>query len=500
VVKAPEMWQQNTMDSHTSFETVYEARHTMLWTGTSDGMLHGIDVFDGVEIIALLPPTMLARQESLYQNYVADPLVSPVGEPRYADSHIYGVSNSARYGDVWFEDTVTPANSTYKTVLFVTEGPGGTGVHAIDVTHPYPGRDINGKNGIEPPYESTDPNFPTTAGAAGVEVLWTKDRTNIADLGYTWSMPAVGGDSGKQWHLLLGGGWDERLTTSDSPKSLRLDPTDGSVLGNQTLTQQNGSALVRSQAFADSVIWQKNSPAFKQDNQVDEGVQADLNGRLWKVEASSWGASVLYDLGAANPMYYPPAVAGYPATQGGLATHALYAFTTGSFYETSPNVTGPDVGHSPNFIPQLLVASRQLSGSPTSPVGFPLTNIVVEGSTGTLGDRTQVLTAPMIFVSVSGATAPTAAFLVYDPSEGCAGTSYYVSAEIDPLTITNSTVGQAVFMSEGALGGMAVAPSGKVIASHSDPREGGRAYVLLTPKTVSQYGKAHKVNWWRELM
>ena len=53
-----------------------------------------------------------------------------MGQAGLPADHVYGVANSPRFGDV-FDGT------EYRTVLYITEGPGGTGLHALDVTHPY---------------------------------------------------------------------------------------------------------------------------------------------------------------------------------------------------------------------------------------------------------------------------------------------------------------------------------------------------------------------------
>lgn len=100
-------------------------------------MMHAFDFNTGQEILALLPPELLARQVTLYTNYKT--LLVPVSGKHKTETgqnpdiaqHIWGLAQSFRYADVWDE-----ANGTWKTVGYLTLGPAGNSVTAIDVTHP----------------------------------------------------------------------------------------------------------------------------------------------------------------------------------------------------------------------------------------------------------------------------------------------------------------------------------------------------------------------------
>jgi len=77
------------------------------------------------------------------------------------------VAQSFRYADVY--DTT---NSVWKTVGYLTLGPAGKSVTAIDVSHPS--------------FGDADYN-----ASKLVELLWRKSDTDLPGLNYTWSVPAV---------------------------------------------------------------------------------------------------------------------------------------------------------------------------------------------------------------------------------------------------------------------------------------------------------------------
>jgi hypothetical protein len=491
VIGPVQVWKQNKLESHTAFEGLYANRHPIVWAGSSDGFIHGFDVIDGAEIVALIPPEQLAKQVQLYGNYIRRPSQFPTGQARAPSEHLYGVANSPRFGDVWF-----PGASEYKTVLFATQGPGGTGVAGIDVTHPFPaGRDYD-NDGETDDIERPDPNYSATAP---VTPLWSKNRGNYAALGETWSVPALGATSGTAWQVIMGAGFDGTLADDGTgrPTVYRLDAVDGSADGVETLDPQPTGALVRNQSFADAVVWETGAPYFQADNLVNEGVQVDLNGQLWTLAPNQWSPSSMFNLGAGQPLYYPPAVAAYPAGPG--PTHQLYAFGSGTFYERSANVTG----RSSTFVPTLYIGVKSRSGGTPLRQGVAIRSIYKPNDeTRTLGARTQLTAPPMIFVAKQGSSAnPFALFLAYDPEAGtCVGTSYIIKVTFDPdplgtLTIPAWDVYEA---GPGAASGFAIAGE-RVVVSRSYVGENGRAYLQEVPNLrIPQGGVNGNVSWWLE--
>jgi hypothetical protein len=517
IIGPTEVWKQNNFQPRTGFEDTYSGRHSLVWVGSSDGMLHAIDVVDGAEVMALIPPDQLAKQVQLYtqfrDNYdftgTSDDYVT--GQLMTASNHLYGVASSPRFGDVWATTSTnwpcTSGTGCYKTVLFVSEGPGGTGLHAIDVTHPY-SRDLNGDGDTSDPGEE-DPNYSSTTP---VKPLWgiTRDgaggTTANGFLGATWSVPALGGSASAEWEIVFGAGWDERLPSSGvNNKLFRVNPATGALReAPYTVTGQDGGKLVRNQTFAHSVIFGTSSPFFREDNLVDQAVQVDLNGQLWLLEnnASTWTLSRWLNLGAGNPMYYPPAVAAYPASTTPPPTYDIYAFSTGTFYETSPNVTGESVGLDGSFIPKLHVEMRTIATDArtcsSSPIEVEIRDLLLPGSTTTtMGRRTQVTAPPLVFVPTTSTIDPFALFLLYDPDASCVGYSYIVRINFDPNDCSYAL--DRYNAGEGAASGFAIA-GGQVILAKSHVGRDGRAEIQIVPDINIAVGQqAQGIRWWQEL-
>jgi hypothetical protein len=499
VVGKPEIWRQNLLADHSGFEQDYADRHKLVWVGSSDGMLHAFDAVDGAEILALVPPDLLDNQARLFDTYKTKPTDYIVGEPKTPADHLYGVANSLRFADVYF-----PGHGhsyDYKTVLFVSEGPGGTGIHAIDVTHPYPGRTIDGTD------YPADPNYP--AHGDPIEVLWSLTRTGaagttaLAGLRETWSVPALAGTSvvHNYWDMMFGQGFDPAISESDVPKAFRIDPTTGSVRSTGSLASTDATALVFNQAFANGVIWAPLSTSYKPDNVATQALQADLNGKLWMLNASgSWVPSQLVDVGADQPIYYSPAAAAYPGT--GTPTLDLYAFASGSFYEKSDVINGPTVGTSGHFIPKVYVQVRDIgTASNTCMVQLNIKDLPLpEGQSGTLGRKTQMTAPPMIFTPdrAYSTVQPFALYLVYDPDAGiCVGKSYIVRVNFNPNDCSSQVVTYEA--GTGAAAGFAIAGE-RVVLSRSFVGADGRAGVDFVPDLVIPLGNSNStIDWWLEL-
>lgn len=509
VTGPPEAWKQTTslLSQHQTFEKTYAERHQLVWVGASDGMVHAFDMVDGVEILAIIPPDLLAKQVELYNNYQANPNKSPMGQPMDPDQHIYGVANSPRFADVYF------GSDGFKTVMYITEGPGGTGIHALDITHPYPGRTgVLAPDGLTydfPPDPNFDPDKPflplwgyTRDGAGFTAKFSTNDDNNLR---FTWAVPALGMDDSGTFHLVLGQGYDPGRNDASipAPRLYRLNAATGQLLRTDTLLNQ-ALAWVRNQSFADNTIWQTNAKFFQPDNFVDEGLQADLHGQLWRLpKGSSWAAERLLTItesGRAAPMYFATSVAAYPVSNS--PTHAIYAFSTGSFYEKSLFVNPPSPTFSSYLKAGVHVAVRPLTGTTPSVKSFLLKDITKREG-GTFGPRTQPTTSPLLLVP--DAKHPNekaiALFAVYDPDAGtCVGTSYVVRIDFDPKNVTGAAA-NTYTGGPGAASGFVVSERGVVFAK-SFVGEGGRAHFDVPEPPIEippPIPENQTINFWREL-
>ncbi len=533
IVQAPEKFKQNNLEAHDTFENTYKTRVPLVWMGADDGMLHAFKIADGSEVLALVPPNLLALQKTFRANYALyGSTKAPTGQPGLPSQHIYGLASSPRYGDMYFS-----ADSAYKTLMLVTEGPGGNLVAGVDVTDP-----------VGSLAASTDP----------VTIKWSKTGSDWTGLYQTWSTPATGasarnsGSTPSTWSGLSGAGFNPSSTVTSPvvPKAFTFDATDGSLKSTQpTLTNRSTppNALVGNQTFADSVMYQMSASAYYPDNVVDLALQADLNGRIWFIPGTSFGScSVGIDAtakaGQQQPIYYPPTVNAYTDSSG--VNVDLYAFGSGTVYEKSSNVTGTNIGTSGYYTPSIYLVVKpqnttaatttQILRIPINQLYVPedLTNHSTDPANPTpcslpsnwetvgtynqvlcrnnthvlMGHRTQITAPPALFVPIAGVTGdPVAVFLLYDPDQGCAGEAYIVQFNFNTNGGTGSSTAPALVKTlaydagVGAASGFAVAGSSVIIAK-SAVGSGKQAGVSTVPGLNPTAGMSNPVPvWWREL-
>ncbi len=513
VLGPPTRFEQNQLHEHSSFEATYSDRHTLVWVGTSDGSVSAFDIVDGAEVLRVIPPDLLEKQVELYGNYSANPAKNPLGQSGLPADHIFGVANSVRFGDVW-----DSSMGEYRTVMFIAEGPGGNGIHAIDVTHPFPGRDDVTRN---PPFSAavtkdypTDPNYGYgETGNPPFKVLWSKTADGsvgtetLVGLGAeTWAVPALGATDAEDWILQVPAGYNVNTGNASNPKVFFFDPVTGDPflggsLAESTISLSNaGSPYVPNNAFANAVVWQDDSNRFRADNLANEGVQTDLNGHLWSVKSNgvSISKTALMTISDASPLYFSPAVAGYPYYP---VEYSLYAFSTGSFYAMNEDVSGADVGTAGHFIPKLYIAVKELATGTMTSMNIDINDLPKPGSaTETLGTNTQVIAPPMIFVpDADSAADPFALFLVYDPlGATCVGVSYIVRINFNPANLSEQSTA-TYEAGEGVSGGIVLAGE-NVIVSQSGVGEGEDARLVVVPDLNIPIGAdAADVTWWIEL-
>ena len=478
IVGPPQIYYQTgNVAPHKSFETLYTARRALAWVGADDGLVHAFDLADGSEVIGLLPPNLIKNQTKLYANYLTGKKTETGQEPETAD-HIWGVANSFRFADIWF-----PGPKTYKTVGFVTTGPGGDLVAAIDITHPYGnllGTPAVPGPGAVPKDKNFDPLKP-------VEILWTKGSSDYPGLNLSWSVPAIAANTNTTSLMTFGAGINPNSLYNNGQKDANVfvvDPRDGTLISSPPVAiapLASPDPLVGHQTFAHSVFFQTSARGFQPDNIANLSIQVDTNGRanaLWADGSHPWSApksATLIDLNAAagdlpQPIYYSPAANGI-GTQG----CQVYALVSGSLYERSPAVSGWNVNRDaptvkppagsgfpdtlPAFVPNLFIATnpykitdfafattplgataptdmsayviKKQIGGETAGIPLQLTDPTYSDGSGPdpvhtrLGIHTQVTSSPLLIIDQS-TDVHEALFSVYDPDYGCNGYSYII--------------------------------------------------------------------------
>ena len=548
---AQNYFQTGNVVDHKPFEATYANRRNLAWLGADDGFLHAFDLDDGAEVLGLLPPNLISSQITLYDTFLdPDPQVSTDTGQNAGftyDEHTWGVASSLRFADVWFG---APTNA-YKTVGFLTEGPAGDLVAAIDITHPFPGRPLSD------PAVPADANYGVFAGVNNgkpVDVIWTKSSSDYAGLFGTWSVPAVANDSFTTSKLTFGAGINPTslYNAQQNADMFVVDPTTGALLSTTAVSPlASPNPLVGLQTFTDSTFFQTSAPGFQNDNLANLVLQGDENGRV----NALWGAlngagptsGVLIDLNAAakaaqgvdspQPLYYSPASNGV-----GTLGFQIYALGSGSFYETSPTVSGWNVNRVgsppaasgyddtlPPFVPTLFVATNPLkitdAGFAAVPLGSgvmaphviskPVAGIPLQttdptysdGSGGkpvhtSLGIHTQVTSSPLLVGNVASATQD-AFFTVFDPDYGCNGYSYVIKVEFEisggsvpTFSATNPTTVYAA--SPGAASGFVVTKDAAFVGQSGVGKNEATLVKVDIPKPSLPGAPNFRPTWWKE--
>ncbi len=292
--------------SYSAFASSKASRTPVVYVGANDGMLHGFRASDGEEVLAYVP-------SSVYPNL---PLLAT-----QAYAHRYYVDGSPTVADVLY-------GSAWHTVLVAGLNGGGQGIYALDITNPA--------------------NFSETNAAS--LVLWEFTDRDDADLGYTYSQPAVVRMHNGKWVAIFGNGYNN---TNDDGNS--------SATGNAVLyivDIQTGQLIKK----FDTQKGMSSSPSGKTpnglaspaavdadgDDIVDYIYAGDLQGNMWKFDVSDSSPSqwrIAYGslsdpaplftakMGTTpQPITEQPEIGRHPA--GGYFVY----FGTGKYIETGDNI------------------------------------------------------------------------------------------------------------------------------------------------------------------
>jgi len=214
----------------------------MVYTGANDGMLHGFDADTMVEKVAYVPT-------GVFDN------LTGLTDPNY--NHLFFVDGTPTVIDAFF-------NNTWHTVLTGGLNKGGQLIYALDVTNPT--------------------GFAETLAAAANIVLWEFTDADDADLGYTFSKPAIVRMHNGKWAAVFGNGYNSTM----------LDGTVGSGHAVLFIVDLETGALIRK---IDTGIGTGNGLAtvapidINGDFIVDFLYAGDLEGNLWKFDVTSSAAN-----------------------------------------------------------------------------------------------------------------------------------------------------------------------------------------------------------------
>lgn len=249
---------------YSSFVLANTSRRHMVYAGANDGMLHAFEVgaTSVTERFAFIPGAVFRNLHHL-------------SDPAY--THRYYVDGTVSAVDAF-------VGGQWRTTLVAGLNKGGQGVYALDVTNP---------------------NNLTEANAANV-LMWEFTDEDDADLGYTYSRPAVVRMHNGKWAAVFGNGYnnteaDGRVSATGQAALFILDMEDGSVL-RKIVVPTDPAAAGRPNGLATPAVIDLDG-----DGVVDYAYAGDLFGNMWKFDlranaASSWDVAIKAG-GVSRPLY-----------------------------------------------------------------------------------------------------------------------------------------------------------------------------------------------------
>ncbi|WP_168734325.1 pilus assembly protein [Pseudothauera nasutitermitis] len=294
---------------YSAFKQARANRTPMIYVGANDGMLHGFNAQTGAEGLAYIPGHLLGRLKLL-------------ADPDYNDNHKFYVDGTPTVVDAFI-------GGAWKTVLAGGLNKGGQAIYALDVTNPAQFSEAN----------------------ASSIFLWEFTDADDADLGYTYSRPAIVKLRNGTWAAVFGNGYnntiaDGHASTTGNAVLYIVDLRTGALIKKISTgvgTAQDPTGQNRPNGLATVTPIDLNG-----DNLVDYVYAGDLFGNMWKFDlndssASNWTlAYKLFQACAANtctadnrqPITTAPTVIRHPNLGG-----QIVLFGTGKYLEQADNIS-----------------------------------------------------------------------------------------------------------------------------------------------------------------
>ena len=353
-----------------TFAGDHKDRRAMIFFGANDGMIHAVDARTGYEVWAFIPYNLLPKLRTLKD-----------GRP--VEQFEYFVDSSPKVAEV-------KINGSWKSLLLIGQGPGGTFYQAFDVTEAgmNVATDLDGNAAVSamlarfdqpnesivfkwafPDYGNFDPSylqaFTVTDGTPGGKITLYGDLSTTATyaektVGFTWSDPAIGPlDSNRSVNaLIVGSGYfpdieDSIPNRTGGPKAgnalYLIDAETGKLVGNASggscpeISSGSGSGegCVH---VGDVANGRKNTlqadPSAASDNGnyvVKKAYLGDSDGKYWRFNFTSGGtitAAQMVNTGA--PIYASSAL----LSVGSADMYMFFATGSDLLPASSPGGTG----------------------------------------------------------------------------------------------------------------------------------------------------------------
>ncbi|MFT7554869.1 MAG: type IV pilus assembly protein PilY1 [Planctomycetota bacterium] len=241
-------------DAYSTFKTDASVvdRQKMVYVGANDGMLHAFNDDNGVEEFAYVPEMLLSTASGEGLHYLSDP----------GYNHKFYVDQTPTISDVFI---TSGGSQEWHTVLVGAMRGGARGIFGLDITNPSLFQEAN----------------------ADKMVLWEFTSNDDADLGYTYSRPAIAYTNAGTWVAIFGNGYND-LGTGEA--SLFIVEIEGGVDGTwqaadyKKITTGVGTAGDRNGLAAPALA------DIDGNGTVDRVYAGDLKGNLWVFDLESTNA------------------------------------------------------------------------------------------------------------------------------------------------------------------------------------------------------------------
>jgi hypothetical protein len=291
-----------------AFYDAHVSRPYLTYTGSSDGMLHaffthnvtvgGKSYLGGQEAFAYLPQTMLP---------VANKLFAQGGQLPDPKDHIYGLANSPKVKSLCTQNCDgTSGTPSWKTVLVMAYGFGGTEAFVLDITNPFDGSGVKTGSAPAPLMWSTQYLTPSATSAYD------------NDLGLTTSVPAfyyAKGSAKDDFRLIFGSYYTDAVTGQMGKTVINSSVKTGAIVQDVKVNPINSCA----QAFGllSDVATARNFTAGE-EVQIHAAYFGDTWGTLYRYVPGVSGAynftsttgavSTVEAFGCTQPVHYAPAI------------------------------------------------------------------------------------------------------------------------------------------------------------------------------------------------
>ncbi|MDP6949316.1 MAG: PilC/PilY family type IV pilus protein, partial [Arenicellales bacterium] len=299
-------------NKYSTFASNNSGRTPVVYVGANDGFMHGFDAKSGKEVIAYAPSNLFSNSISAGFHRLTD--------PNFNHNNLY-VDGTPTVSDA-FIGTTNVGTKAWRTILIGTEGGGGRGLFALDVTNP------NSATFRE-------------SNAANV-VLWEFANSHDPHLGYTFSQPTIALLNNGRWAAITGNGLDDTATDSTGGQSqLFIIYLDGGLDGAWTygsdylrIPTGSGSSGNRNGLFTPAIV------DLDGNGTADRVYAGDLKANLWAFDLSSsdqnsWGVAhgkkPLFSGNANQPITVQPTVIHHPTEGSGAKPSLMVLFGTGRF-------------------------------------------------------------------------------------------------------------------------------------------------------------------------